>query len=85
MSTERYIRIIAGTVVLIGLALGTWVNHWWYLLPAFAGLNLIQSAFTGFCPPEMLLKRLGVKTEAQMVCTETRKHEEQSHESTKNG
>ena len=67
MSTEKCIRIIAGTVVLIGLALGTWVNHWWYLLPAFAGLNLIQSAFTGFCPPEILLKKLGVKTEAELA------------------
>ena len=85
MSTERYIRIIAGTVVMIGLALGTWVNHWWYLLSAFAGLNLFQSAFTGFCPPEMLLKKLGVKTEAQMALTESRKHEEQNHESAKNG
>ena len=67
MSTERYIRIIAGTVVLIGLALGTWVNPWWYLLSAFVGVNLIQSAFTGFCPPEILLKKLGVKTEAELA------------------
>ncbi|MFH1740594.1 MAG: DUF2892 domain-containing protein [bacterium] len=66
MSTERYIRILAGSVVLIGLALGTWVSCWWYLLSAFAGLNLIQSAFTGFCPPEILLKKLGVKTEAEL-------------------
>lgn len=60
MTTESYIRILAGTVVLTGLALGHWVNDWWLLLSAFAALNLIQSAFTGFCPPEILLRKLGV-------------------------
>ncbi|HOD47149.1 MAG TPA: DUF2892 domain-containing protein [Opitutaceae bacterium] len=60
MTTESYIRILAGTVVLTGLALGHWVNEWWLLLSAFAALNLIQSAFTGFCPPEILLRKLGV-------------------------
>ncbi|HPA44553.1 MAG TPA: DUF2892 domain-containing protein [bacterium] len=67
MSTERYVRIIAGTVLLIGLALGTWVHPLWFLLPAFVGLNLIQSAFTGFCPPEMILKKFGVKTEGELA------------------
>ncbi len=60
MNTESYIRILAGTVVLTGLALGHFVNAWWLLLSAFAALNLIQSAFTGFCPPEILLRKLGV-------------------------
>ena len=66
MSTERYIRIMAGTIVLLGLALGTWVNPWWYLLSAFPGVNLIQSAFTGFCPAEKILQKLGAKSEAQL-------------------
>mgnify|MGYP001319156735 CR=1 FL=1 len=60
MKTESYIRLLAGTVVLTGLALGHWVHEAWLLLAAFAALNLIQSAFTGFCPPEILLRKLGV-------------------------
>ena len=67
MSTERYIRILAGTMVLIGLILALWFSLWWLLLPAFVGLNLTQSAFTGFCPPEIVLKKLGVKTEAELA------------------
>jgi hypothetical protein len=42
--------VFAGFVVLLGLALGTYVNAYWYLLTAFAGLNMIQAQFTGFCP-----------------------------------
>ena len=60
MTTESYIRILAGTVVLTGLALGHWVNEWWLLLSAFAALNLIQSAFTGFCPAENIFRKLGI-------------------------
>ena len=61
LSTERIIRSFAGTVVLVSLALGYTHSPYWYLLTAFAGFNLFQSGFTGFCPPEMLLKKLGVK------------------------
>jgi hypothetical protein len=42
------------------LVLAQLVNRWWLLLAAFVGVNLIQSAFTGFCPAELLLRRLGV-------------------------
>ena len=42
------------------LALGVWVNPNWFWLTAFAGLNLLQSGFTGFCLPEIVLKKLGV-------------------------
>lgn len=59
MTTHNFIRVLAGGMVLLGLALARWVNPWWLLLPAFAGLNLIQSAFTGFCPPTLLLRKLG--------------------------
>jgi len=58
MTLENAIRVLAGTLVLTSLA--HWVNEWWLLLAAFVGLNLIQSAFTGFCPAEIILKRLGV-------------------------
>ena len=60
MKLENAIRILAGTMVLISLALAHWVDHWWLLLAAFVGVNLIQSAFTGFCPAEIILKKLGV-------------------------
>jgi hypothetical protein len=68
MSIENAIRILAGTMVLISVALAHWVSEWWLLLTCFVGLNLIQSAFTGFCPPEMLLKKLGVGRAGGSCC-----------------
>lgn len=59
MKTESLIRLLAGSVVLLGCALAALVNPWWLLLPAFAGFNLIQSVFTGFCPPTFVLEKLG--------------------------
>jgi hypothetical protein len=64
LSTERIIRSFAGTVILISLALGYIHSPYWYLLTAFAGLNLFQSGLTGFCPPELVLRKLGVKQAA---------------------
>ena len=61
LSTERIIRSFAGTVILISLALGYIHSPYWYLLTAFAGLNLFQSGLTGFCPPELVLRKLGTK------------------------
>jgi hypothetical protein len=60
MKMERYIRIIAGTCVLVSLALGTWVNHNWYWFTAFVGANLLQSGFTEWCLMEDILRKLGV-------------------------
>lgn len=60
MKTESYIRILAGSMVLISISLAHWVSEWWLLLTAFVGFNLIQSAITGFCPPEILLRKLGL-------------------------
>jgi hypothetical protein len=51
----------AGLVILAGVALAHFVNPWWILLSAFAGLNMFQSAFTGFCPAAMVFKKLGFK------------------------
>jgi len=59
MKAENLIRLLAGSLVLLGLTLAHFVNSWWLLLPAFAGLNLIQSVFTGFCPPLLVLTKLG--------------------------
>jgi len=55
---EKMVRVLAGTVSLIGLSLGFFVSPWWYLLTVFAGVNVIQSAFTGFCPPEIVYRWL---------------------------
>jgi hypothetical protein len=59
MKIDSLIRLLAGTVVLTGVLLAHFVSPWWLLLPAFAGLNLIQSVFTGFCPPSLVLQKLG--------------------------
>lgn len=66
MTTEKVVRIFAGAVVLISLALGAAASPWfhsahWLWVTVFVGANLFQSGFTGFCPLEMILKRLGVK------------------------
>jgi hypothetical protein len=60
MTIERYIRVIAGTFVLVSLALGTWVNHNWYWFTAFVGLNLFQSGLTKWCLMEGILRKLGL-------------------------
>jgi hypothetical protein len=55
---EKLVRLMAGVVTLTGLGLGFFVSPWWYLLTVFAGVNVIQSAFTGFCPPEIVYRWL---------------------------
>ena len=66
MTIERIIRIMAGFFVLLTLALGipespVFVSKWFLAFTAFVGLNLLQSGFTGFCPPEKLLAKMGFK------------------------
>lgn len=61
MNVERYPRMIAGAFVLLSLGLGYWVNPYWYLFTAFVGLNLFQSAFTGWCPMMAILRSLGAR------------------------
>ena len=58
MEREYIIRIVAGTMVLVGISLAYFVSVGWLLLPAFVGVNLIQSSFTKFCPLEILLDKL---------------------------
>ena len=60
MTTERYVRMVAGALVLISLGLGYRVHPGWFCFTAFVGLNLFQSAFTKFCPLELILRRCGV-------------------------
>jgi hypothetical protein len=61
MYLERWIRLIAGTFVLLSLALGYLHHPYWHFFTAFVGLNLIQSAFTKWCLMENILRKLGVK------------------------
>jgi len=60
MNIDRAVFAFAGIVVLIGLGLGYFISPWWFLLTAFAGLNMLQAAFTGFCPVAMVFKVLGL-------------------------
>lgn len=60
MKLENAVRILAGTLILLSLALSHWLNPHWLWLAAFVGANLIQSAITGFCPAEKILLMLGI-------------------------
>ena len=64
MTIEPMLRAIAGTFVLASVALGHWLSPWFYLFTAFVGANLLQSAFTGWCPMMALLRKLGVRSGA---------------------
>lgn len=70
MTVDNGIRILAGSMVLISLLLHIFHSQWWLLLAAFVGVNLIQSALTGFCPPTIVLKKLGCTT----CCDAEKKH-----------
>ena len=61
MTVERGLRLMAGVVVLLSLALAYYFSHYWLLLTAFVGLNLLQSAFTNWCPGMIFLRALGLK------------------------
>jgi hypothetical protein len=60
MSVERWVRLIAGTFILISLALAHWVNPNWLWFTAFVGANLLQSSLTRWCLMEDILVKLGV-------------------------
>lgn len=60
MNVHYMIRAIAGSFVLISLALGYWVSPYWFLFTAFVGLNLLQSSFTKWCLMEKILFKLGL-------------------------
>jgi hypothetical protein len=59
MTVDRYLRMIAGAFVLLSIALGHYVHPYWYLFTAFVGLNMLQSAFTNWCPMITLLRMAG--------------------------
>ena len=61
MNVDDWLRAIAGLFVLASVALGWWVHPAFYLFTAFVGLNLLQSAFTHWCPMMAFLRKLGVE------------------------
>lgn len=72
MTVERYIHLIAGTFILLSLALGVqgspvFVSQWWLAFTAFVGANLFQFGITEVCPMGWMLKKLGVP-ESKVVC-----------------
>jgi hypothetical protein len=61
MHVESAVYMLAGTMILLGMVLAWFVSPWFLLLTAFVGVNLVQSAFTGFCPAEIIFRKLGLK------------------------
>lgn len=62
MTLDRAVLAFAGFVVLTGIAMSHFVHPWWIGLSVFAGINMIQAAFTGFCPAAKFFKACGVKS-----------------------
>jgi hypothetical protein len=67
MTVERYLRLIAGCFVLATLLLGYFHSPYWFLFTGFVAINLIQSAFTNWCPMMSFLRWLGAKNNAPAV------------------
>lgn len=61
MNIDKAVLALAGTMVLVGLALAQFYSSWWLLLTAFAGLNMLQASFTGFCPAAIIFRKLGIR------------------------
>jgi hypothetical protein len=61
MTVERGVRLMAGVMVLLSLALAHLFSPYWLWLTVFVGLNLLQSAFTNWCPAMNILRALGLK------------------------
>ncbi|MDD2941541.1 MAG: DUF2892 domain-containing protein [bacterium] len=68
MTVNNGVRVLAGSMVLLSVVLREFVHPYWVVLTIFIGFNLIQSAFTGFCPPEKLLRKLGLDDEGKSCC-----------------
>jgi EamA domain-containing membrane protein RarD len=64
MTINEGLRMMAGIFTLLSVALGYFVHPGWFLFTAFIGLNLLQSAFTRWCPMMVILAKLGFKNEA---------------------
>jgi len=65
MTVNRYLRAIAGALIVASVALGYYVHPGWFLFTAFVGLNLFQSAFSNWCPMITFLKKIGAKDDTK--------------------
>lgn len=61
MSIDRLVFVLAGSLILSSLALAHWVSPLWLWFTAFIGANMLQAAFTGFCPAAWIFKKLGAR------------------------
>lgn len=61
LRVEEAVRLLAGIIILLSMALTHFVSPWWGLLTAFVALNLIQSAFSKWCPAITIFRKLGLK------------------------
>lgn len=61
MRVDEAVRLLAGLMILLSIALTILVNQWWLLLTAFVALNLMQSAFSKWCPAISIFRKLGLK------------------------
>ena len=61
MNVDRAVMAFAGLMILASVLLTVYVSPWWLLFTAFIGLNLLQAAFTGFCPAAMIFRRFGLR------------------------
>lgn len=61
MTVDEGLRMMAGIFILISVALAVWVSPWWLAFTAFVGLNLLQSAFTRWCPMMAILRKMGLR------------------------
>lgn len=61
MRVDEAVRLLAGIMILLSIALATWVSQWWLLLTAFVAFNLMQSAFSKWCPAISVFRKLGLK------------------------
>ncbi len=73
MKTDSFIRVLAGCMVLLSITLAHFHSEWWLCFTAFIALNLIQSAFTGFCPPVLLARKLGWIQDGESCAVRTEK------------
>jgi hypothetical protein len=68
MNVDRAVMTLAGSMVLMSLALAWLVSPYWLLLTAFVGANLLQASFTGFCPAAVVFRKLGLKSGPAFNC-----------------
>jgi hypothetical protein len=62
MNVDRAVLAFAGMMILISVLLAWFFSPYWLLLTAFVGLNMLQSAFTGFCPAAIVFRKMGIRS-----------------------